>query len=455
VTGGAGGQSTSGGVAGAGASESYYQDGGTNPATAFGSGPGAVSVTASATGGAGGEGDKGANGGAGGVAALVGAVSGSTTGSLTLNQSATGGAGGAAYGGGKGGAGGSADSELEYTDSSASVLSASLNATGGAGGATDTGAPGAGGAASVILTTTSTSATSVTGSATANGGAGGVSTMTAAYGAGGAASAAVVVSAAASGASGNAVAAATSGYGSGPETANALASVTHAASGSAQATSESQGALGTVITTATAPVGGPATAVTEANINSPLEAVALTEGEVYAAAELTPGGPNFGVGGFGAESDGSDTSLSYDATAELTFLTTTTGNVYLNLISGTPSGDAFQSLVFTYSIDGSTPVVETFATVAAADAFFSGNPINLGDLTAGTQTLDLSYAFTAMGDAPGYEVTFDTSRAPVPEPSTWAMMMLGFAGLGYASWRRGRKPSLLQGRLQPDRRAGR
>ena len=27
----------------------------------------------------------------------------------------------------------------------------------------------------------------------------------------------------------------------------------------------------------------------------------------------------------------------------------------------------------------------------------------------------------------------------VPEPSTWAMMLLGFAGLGYAAWRGGRK----------------
>jgi hypothetical protein len=26
--------------------------------------------------------------------------------------------------------------------------------------------------------------------------------------------------------------------------------------------------------------------------------------------------------------------------------------------------------------------------------------------------------------------------APVPEPSTWAMMLLGFAGLGYAAYRR-------------------
>jgi PEP-CTERM motif len=29
---------------------------------------------------------------------------------------------------------------------------------------------------------------------------------------------------------------------------------------------------------------------------------------------------------------------------------------------------------------------------------------------------------------------------PVPEPSTWAMMLLGFAGLGYAGWRAGGRP---------------
>ena len=33
---------------------------------------------------------------------------------------------------------------------------------------------------------------------------------------------------------------------------------------------------------------------------------------------------------------------------------------------------------------------------------------------------------------------------PVPEPSTWALMLLGFAGLGYAGWRR--RPAALAGR---------
>jgi hypothetical protein len=33
--------------------------------------------------------------------------------------------------------------------------------------------------------------------------------------------------------------------------------------------------------------------------------------------------------------------------------------------------------------------------------------------------------------------------ATVPEPSTWAMMMLGFAGIGLMAYRRKSKPTLM------------
>ena len=39
----------------------------------------------------------------------------------------------------------------------------------------------------------------------------------------------------------------------------------------------------------------------------------------------------------------------------------------------------------------------------------------------------------------GFDLRTDgsfTTRASVPEPSTWAMMLLGFAGLGYSGYRR-------------------
>jgi len=33
--------------------------------------------------------------------------------------------------------------------------------------------------------------------------------------------------------------------------------------------------------------------------------------------------------------------------------------------------------------------------------------------------------------------------SPVPEPSTWAMMVLGFLGLGFAGYRSARKKALV------------
>ena len=41
--------------------------------------------------------------------------------------------------------------------------------------------------------------------------------------------------------------------------------------------------------------------------------------------------------------------------------------------------------------------------------------------------------FSSTGNA------FEFTLATVPEPSTWAMMVLGFAGLGYAAFRRNSK----------------
>ena len=35
--------------------------------------------------------------------------------------------------------------------------------------------------------------------------------------------------------------------------------------------------------------------------------------------------------------------------------------------------------------------------------------------------------------------TLVVSQGSVPEPSTWAMMLLGFAGLGFLSYRQSRK----------------
>jgi PEP-CTERM motif len=64
---------------------------------------------------------------------------------------------------------------------------------------------------------------------------------------------------------------------------------------------------------------------------------------------------------------------------------------------------------------GSGPQQAFLAVTDASDeAFGSGH----GRVLSGVVT----YSFTPAG-------------APVPEPSTWAMMLVGFAGLGYAAVR--------------------
>ena len=45
--------------------------------------------------------------------------------------------------------------------------------------------------------------------------------------------------------------------------------------------------------------------------------------------------------------------------------------------------------------------------------------------------------FTVLYAAPSDVNIRGVSFAPVPEPSTWALMLVGFAGLGFAAFRHG------------------
>jgi hypothetical protein len=61
--------------------------------------------------------------------------------------------------------------------------------------------------------------------------------------------------------------------------------------------------------------------------------------------------------------------------------------------------------------------------------------------------------FISLGVTPGtYETTWGNGTnqnftleigSAVPEPSTWAMMLLGFAGVGFMAYRRKAKPALM------------
>lgn len=109
----------------------------------------------------------------------------------------------------------------------------------------------------------------------------------------------------------------------------------------------------------------------------------------------TGGGPNLlgGTWTLVPAASGSDSSTLYDGT----------GVPALNF------GAVVAGLYDTYS--------QTFATTPGA-------------------TYEYGFEFTTPGGPSGLLVTTTGSAGAVPEPSTWAMLLLGFAGLGYVGYRR-------------------
>jgi PEP-CTERM motif len=64
----------------------------------------------------------------------------------------------------------------------------------------------------------------------------------------------------------------------------------------------------------------------------------------------------------------------------------------------------------------------------------------LRTVTETSSAIDVSDLLSSGAFAQGFRVSFQSDfEATVPEPSTWAMLLLGFAGLGFAGWRRASK----------------
>jgi hypothetical protein len=188
-------------------------------------------------------------------------------------------------------------------------------------------------------------------------------------------------------------------------------------------------------------------------------ATAFTEGQVVSKAVLTPGGETvIGVGAMSASFAGA--TLDYRATALFDF--SASREIYLNLLSDTPptvSGPAFDSLELQVSVNGGAPTAHTFSSLTAAEHFFTNDPLLA--IAPGSRSVLLTYdliynppTLAQLGDGFGFSYDFATTpvAAPltatafdfavarpspgIPEPSTWVMMLLGFAGLGYAGMRR-------------------
>jgi PEP-CTERM motif len=340
---------------------------------------------------------------------------------------------------GPGGAGGGAHSTATTSISTgaASAEAASFGGNGGNGEGHNIGPRGGiGGAAS-----SNASASSTTGSAiaTANstGGRGGVG-----WGAdGGTASS----SAAASSTTGSASATASSTGGAGFGTAP---------SGAATASASAQNSDGAALTSASAPAGSSAEALTNAAVGSGSPTlVNITAGQAVCNATLTPAnGSIVGVGAMSAAYGGTGQALTYEATATFDFSTSKREALDLNLLADNFSGIGFNSLELQVTpLDGTTQTY-TFSSLtgsAGAEAFFA-RAIPLGTISgADTQpsvTLSYDLTFSAgtlakAGDGFGftYNITDPPLAGSAPEPSTWAMMIIGFASLAFAGYRRSRK----------------
>ncbi len=114
------------------------------------------------------------------------------------------------------------------------------------------------------------------------------------------------------------------------------------------------------------------------------------------------------------------------------------GDLHLGLIddqvSGFAKGLGFQSMEFTIQADGVEVLDVTFGSLAIAESFFRDDVIDLGSNLG--PDIDLTFGYTLIADGSGgFGFDFALGGA-VPEPSTWAMMLVGFAGLGFMGSRR-------------------
>jgi PEP-CTERM motif len=124
----------------------------------------------------------------------------------------------------------------------------------------------------------------------------------------------------------------------------------------------------------------------------------------------------------------------------------------LNMVWGSPNYNDPTNSNFVSFYSGTNGAGTLLGTVLASDLYsdFGSPPIDNDNHAGYLISIGTSGDFgsVVMGTAPnasdfefaitGASVT--TFSPGVPEPSTWAMMMLGFAGLGYAGFRRSRQP---------------
>jgi hypothetical protein len=105
---------------------------------------------------------------------------------------------------------------------------------------------------------------------------------------------------------------------------------------------------------------------------------------------------------------------------------------------GAPTGGDIYKLSFNFPSFAATAGTEYFFGIHLATDYNDRDDIYWGDTSStASNPSESSYLGTmdnweSFGETLAFQLT---SSAAIPEPSTWAMMLLGFAGLGYAGYR--------------------
>ena len=137
--------------------------------------------------------------------------------------------------------------------------------------------------------------------------------------------------------------------------------------------------------------------------------------------------------------DGGGESHTYSASSNLDF--GYRGDLMLGLIAGQQTGftggSGFESMEFTIFADGVEILDSTFRSLAVAESFFHDDVIDLGSNLG--SVIDLTIGYNLVADGPGgFGFDFAVGGA-VPEASSWALMLIGFAGLGFVGRRGARE----------------
>ena len=336
-------------------------------------------------------------------------------------------------------AGGDASASSEGKSTGSGNTSSSANASGGAGGSDFEG--GAGGDATATANATASGGGTATAEAVATGGAGGTRSPPGAVGAANATAKAQTVGGAlaqaqstAVGSSGQAQSTANTSYSFVKAQSSALAPTT---CGTATTNAIVQGGSGQAFVNP----GQTAYAFSTALPDKAYATTLIGGASHVAKALLGPRDAVFGTAILGANtaSNGGGGSNTYSASSTFDF--GYGGDLQLGLIddqqSGFANGLGFQSMEFTIMADGVEVLDVSFGSLAIAESFFQGDVIDLGSNFG--PNIDLTFGTTLIADGPG-GFGFDLAiGGAVPEPSTWAMMLVGFAGLGFAGYRRARE----------------